>query len=190
MASAAKVSKRYWVGATNMFLFIRDMVLYLELRAAIKGGDIGRIEEVLYSITIMFQANGRKNYGNELLKLAYGIRCLWSPELKKAIMRSWLINTSGRDDGWVPADMFQEHSNLLIKSVHAAKGSNMSWEYLAHSISRNIHLFSKVDSKIDSEFNLSFNSQADFEVSKEGDIQTVISELQHLAFLNMNRLMV
>ncbi|KAF9895730.1 hypothetical protein BX616_008946 [Lobosporangium transversale] len=47
----------------------------------------------------------------------------------------------------------------------------------------NIHLVSKVDSKIDSEFNLSFNSQAHFEVSKEGDIQTVISELRHFGIL-------
>ncbi|KAF9897828.1 hypothetical protein BX616_004917, partial [Lobosporangium transversale] len=146
-------------------------------------GDIGRIERVLSSITIMFQAKGTKNYGKELLKLTYGIRRLWAPKVKRAVMRSWLVNTSGRNDGWIPTDMFQEHTNRLIKSVHAATGSNMSWNYLAKSISMNAHLFAEVDTRIDSEFDLSFDSYFHSEVSKESDIVLVINEIRRLGIL-------
>ncbi|KAF9368395.1 hypothetical protein CPB97_004668, partial [Podila verticillata] len=52
----------------NAILFIRDMVVYIEFSAAIKGGDVGRIEEILKRITIMFQAGNHKNYALELLR--------------------------------------------------------------------------------------------------------------------------
>ncbi|KAF9136723.1 hypothetical protein BGX20_007997, partial [Mortierella sp. AD010] len=44
------------MASRNVALFMRDMILYLELSAVIKAGDIGRIEEVLKWITILFQA--------------------------------------------------------------------------------------------------------------------------------------
>ncbi|KAI1288591.1 hypothetical protein EDD11_009897 [Mortierella claussenii] len=52
----------------NAVLFIRDMAVYIEFCAAIKAGDVGRIEEIIKWITIIFQAGNHKNYGFELLR--------------------------------------------------------------------------------------------------------------------------
>ncbi|KAF9367174.1 hypothetical protein BGX21_007713, partial [Mortierella sp. AD011] len=38
---------QFGVGSNNAALFLRDVTLFMELRDAIKFGDIGRIEEVL-----------------------------------------------------------------------------------------------------------------------------------------------
>ncbi|KAF9307521.1 hypothetical protein BG003_000653 [Podila horticola] len=157
----------------NAALFLRDMVIYKELSAAIKMGDVGRIEKVLRVITIMFQAGGTRNYANQLLHVAYGIRRGWGSQFKKAIVRSWLINPKGVEDGWIPADLYQEHNNLLTKTVHFAKGSNMSWSTLSKSISTNIRLFSDIASKIEGEFNISHNSKYHTTVSAYGKVPDI-----------------
>ncbi|KAF9913634.1 hypothetical protein FBU30_003220, partial [Linnemannia zychae] len=51
----------------NMALFVRHMIIYLEFCDAIKAGDIGRIEESLKWITVMFQNGCNNNYALELL---------------------------------------------------------------------------------------------------------------------------
>ncbi|ORY95118.1 hypothetical protein BCR41DRAFT_295371, partial [Lobosporangium transversale] len=64
----------------NAVLFLRDTLAYIELGTAIKVGDVGRIKNVLETITVMFQAGGMKNYARELLRLAYGIHHGWSEQ--------------------------------------------------------------------------------------------------------------
>ncbi|KAF9369352.1 hypothetical protein BGX21_005993, partial [Mortierella sp. AD011] len=64
----------------NAALFIRDALYYIELSAAIKIGDISRIEEMLKWITIAFQAWTTKNYAQELLHLHCGLRYAWTEE--------------------------------------------------------------------------------------------------------------
>ncbi|KAG0266998.1 hypothetical protein BGZ95_002944 [Linnemannia exigua] len=110
----------------NMVLFIRHMVIYLEFCAVIKIGDIGRIEESLKWITVMLQNGSNNNYAMELLHIHCAPRYVWTPEMKSRIMATWLVNTKGKENGWIPTDMYQEHNNHLIKAVYAAKGSNSS----------------------------------------------------------------
>ncbi|KAI8360988.1 hypothetical protein B0O80DRAFT_493615 [Mortierella sp. GBAus27b] len=107
----------------------------------------------------MLQAGNAKNYAIELLRLMYGFRYAWSPQRKNAIISSWLVNTSGVEDKWIPADLYQEHNNLLTKSIHSAKGSNMSWNTLSGSISANVRLFSKIASKLESQYDTPFNKK-------------------------------
>ncbi|KAF9943454.1 hypothetical protein BGZ65_001019, partial [Modicella reniformis] len=64
------------------------MVILLELDEAIRCGDVGRIEQTLQVINLMFQAGRTKNYGNMLMRVIYGIRHEWSPQWKEAIMSS------------------------------------------------------------------------------------------------------
>ncbi|KAF9577456.1 hypothetical protein BGW38_007323, partial [Lunasporangiospora selenospora] len=69
----------------NSSLFIRDMIYHIELAAAIKVGDVGRIEQILRWVTIMTQAGTTSNYGHELLNLQFGLRHEWTAERKEAI---------------------------------------------------------------------------------------------------------
>ncbi|KAF9137473.1 hypothetical protein BGX30_010186 [Mortierella sp. GBA39] len=80
--------KTYGNANTNAALFIRDILVYIELGDAIKQGDVGRIEAVLVPITVMFQAGGTKNYPNQLLRLAFDIRHSWTKLRTDAIFSS------------------------------------------------------------------------------------------------------
>ncbi|KAG0205006.1 hypothetical protein BGX33_008156, partial [Mortierella sp. NVP41] len=82
--------KAYGNANTNAALFIRDMLVYIELGDAIKQGDVGRIEAVLVPITVMFQAGGTKNYANQLLRLVFDIRHTWTERRMDAVFSSWL----------------------------------------------------------------------------------------------------
>jgi hypothetical protein len=137
-------------------------------------------------ITVMFQAGGMKHYANELLRVAYGMRYAWSDLDKTAIMSSWLINTKGKPDAWIPADLFQEHNNLLIKTVHSAKGSNMSWETLSNKISTNVHLFAETAALVEGEFDIPHNSNFHSTVSAYGDIKDIVESLRHYDILGAN----
>ncbi|KAF8914559.1 hypothetical protein BGZ58_005699, partial [Dissophora ornata] len=103
------------VSSRNAALFVKDALIYIELAAAIKIGDVGRIEEMLRWITVAFQAGGTRNYAQELLHLHCALHHSWSKEMKDAITSSWLVNTSGKPNRWLPADLYQEHNNLLTK---------------------------------------------------------------------------
>lgn len=158
----------------NAIMFIRDMVVYIEFCTAIKAGDVGRIEEILKRITIMFQAGNHRNYGLELLRLSYNIRHRWGMVRKDAIFSSLLMNTKGLKNHWIPSDLYQEHNNLLTKITHATVGNK--WSTMSY-ITPNIRLFQEVASKIDSEFNLPKNSTLHRVSTMDTDIQQVMCSL-------------
>ncbi|KAG0247890.1 hypothetical protein BG011_000766 [Mortierella polycephala] len=170
----------------NATLFLRHMTIYIELCAGIKAGDIGRIEESLKWITVMFQAGSTKNYANELLHIHCGLRYVWTPEMKRAIMASWLVNTKGKEDGWIPSDLYQEHNNLLTKTIYAARGSNSSWDSLATTISTNIRTFSTIKKQFEKEFNRPRNSSKHSTVSAEKDIERIVVSLRENDILGHN----
>jgi hypothetical protein len=185
--NSKNLAEKYRTSTVNAALFIRDMVVYLELCASIKSGDIKRIEEVLRIITLMLQAGSTKNYALELLRLMYAFRYVWSPQRKNAIMSSWLINTTGAEDKWIPADLYQEHNNLLTKTIHSAKGSNMSWNTLSGSISANVRLFSKIASKLESQYDTPFNSSYHSTMTAERDIMEILRSLRIHGILGKDR---
>ncbi|KAI8354355.1 hypothetical protein B0O80DRAFT_498363 [Mortierella sp. GBAus27b] len=160
--NSKKLAEKYRTTTVNAALFLRDMVIYLELCASIKSGDIKRIEEVLRIITLMLQAGGTKNYALELLRLI------------------------GVEDKWIPADLYQEHNNLLTKSIHSAKGSNMSWSTLSGSLSANVRLFSKIASRFESQYDTPFNSSYHSTMSAERDIMEIARSLKMHGILDKN----
>ncbi|KAG0359965.1 hypothetical protein BGX24_005661, partial [Mortierella sp. AD032] len=163
---------------TSAMLFIRDMLVYIELCAAIKQGDIGRIEHVLKTITIMFQSVATKNYAVHTLRLSQEILCGWSETRKIAMLSSMLINTTGKDNSWIPSDLYQEHNNLLTKIRYAAGGSNRSWDYLDRSASMNIRLFGDIQDMVETAFNVPHNSKYHKTVDATKDIKTIMNSLK------------
>jgi hypothetical protein len=107
LLSSDDLFNHYSTTNANAILFIRDMVVYLEFCAAIKEGDVGRIEEILKRITIMLQSGKHSNYALELLRLRFNIQHRWSENRKNAIFSSLLMNTKGLPHRWIPSDMYQ-----------------------------------------------------------------------------------
>ncbi|OAQ22070.1 hypothetical protein K457DRAFT_1783164, partial [Linnemannia elongata AG-77] len=61
----------------NAILFVRDMLLYMELSSAIKIGDIGRIEKALKWLTIIFHAGFTPHYAQELMHFRCCLNYIW-----------------------------------------------------------------------------------------------------------------
>ncbi|KAG0349917.1 hypothetical protein BGZ54_004123 [Gamsiella multidivaricata] len=167
----------------NAALFLRDMMVYMELSSAIKCGDIGRIEESIRWITIIFQAGSTMNYANELLHFHCGLFHSWSEQTKLAVMSSLLVNTSGQKDRFLPADLFQEHMNLQVKTIHAAKGSNASWEFIAKAVSTNVGVFASIERTLETQFEVPKSGSKHAQVSAAADIRSIISSLKATAIL-------
>ncbi|GJJ71294.1 hypothetical protein EMPS_07069 [Entomortierella parvispora] len=54
----------------NALLFLRDMIVFIELSAAIKAGDLGRIRCVLPTVALMMHGGGNSKYALELLRFS------------------------------------------------------------------------------------------------------------------------
>jgi hypothetical protein len=85
--------------------------------------------------------------------------------------------------GWMPTDMYQENNNYLIKTIHAAKGPNTSWEYLRDLISPNIRTFQEIARLFEREVDSKYNSTAHKKPSTKEDVNLVKSTLQFCGIL-------
>ncbi|KAG0217743.1 hypothetical protein BGX33_009751 [Mortierella sp. NVP41] len=181
LSNSAALSQTHSITNTNALLFLKEMVVYIEFCTAIKLGDIGRIEQILKRITIMFQSGNNKNYGHELLRLNYNILHKWTEFRKFAVLSSMLMNTAGLPNRWIPGDLYQEHNNLLTKQTHATVGNNKS---AAGYITPLIRLFRVINNILGREFRLPPNSKFHRVTKMDEDIQTVLKRLQDDGILN------
>ncbi|THU88386.1 hypothetical protein K435DRAFT_679968, partial [Dendrothele bispora CBS 962.96] len=114
----------------NAVLFMRDALLSREFADAIKVGDSGRILLVLRIWALSFRGNGRSKYAYEMLSLIHNLTSVWPKGIRNIVLKNWLVNTSGRSNGFIEADLLQEHLNYWIKTIYKAHGSNSTWEWL------------------------------------------------------------
>lgn len=64
----------------NIRLLTRDLLYLAELIRAISDGDIGRIEDMLPFLAMMFQGAGGNNYCTEILHFILNLKHVWTPE--------------------------------------------------------------------------------------------------------------
>ncbi|KAF9895998.1 hypothetical protein BX616_008371, partial [Lobosporangium transversale] len=169
----------------NAALFIRDMLIYIELSSAIKAGDTGRIHEMLVWVTIFCQVGGTKNYAYELLRLQRGLKCAWTDQTVKADMSSWLVNTTGQENRWIPTDLYQEHNNLLIKKMHQARARAANWDVLDGSLSVNIHSLGQVGEQMGNAFDVSYAGTKHAVKPPSGDINEILATLKEFDNLSL-----
>ncbi|KAJ8089937.1 hypothetical protein PM082_018515 [Marasmius tenuissimus] len=115
----------------NAVLFLRDALYSYELTRAVKAGDSGRVVLVLKIWVLSFRGSGRTKYAYEMLHLIHNLTHIWPKEVVKIVLNNWLVNTSGKANRSLEADLLQEHLNYWIKVFFKAHGSNMSWDWIA-----------------------------------------------------------
>lgn len=167
------------IPSRNATLFLRDMMLYMELSSAIKVGDVGRIEKALNWLTIVFNAGGTPNYANELMHFRCCIKHVWDEQTKIAILSSMLVNKTGGRYGWKATDLYQEHHNRSIKYVHYSRQGDTSFDMLRERVSTNIETFDNVKDHMEKQFQAPKNKRKHAAVSAETayeDILTVLRE--------------
>ncbi|KJA21726.1 hypothetical protein HYPSUDRAFT_100027, partial [Hypholoma sublateritium FD-334 SS-4] len=64
----------------NICKLTRDLLYFAELIRAISDGDIGRIEDVLPQLAMMFRGAGGNNYCTEILHFIHNLKHVWTPE--------------------------------------------------------------------------------------------------------------
>ncbi|KAI0349403.1 hypothetical protein OH77DRAFT_1465461 [Trametes cingulata] len=134
----------------NAILFLRDALLLRHFADAIKSGTSDHLITVLKLWALGFRAMGRVKYAHELLHLLHNLIHVWPHELREIIMNNWLVNTTGKVNGFIPVDLLQEHLNFWIKVIYKAHGSNASWEWL-ETISPCIEILRQLANQINSE---------------------------------------
>jgi hypothetical protein len=64
----------------NIRILTRDLLYLCELVRAISDGDIGRIEDMLPQLAMMFRGAGGNNYCTEILYFILHLKHIWTPE--------------------------------------------------------------------------------------------------------------
>ena len=64
----------------NLRLLCHDLLYVTELICAISDGDIGRIEDILPTLAMMFRGAGGNNYCVEILHFIHNLKYVWTPE--------------------------------------------------------------------------------------------------------------
>ncbi|KAH6876952.1 hypothetical protein BKA70DRAFT_1476143 [Coprinopsis sp. MPI-PUGE-AT-0042] len=114
----------------SAILFLRDALISREFTDAVKAGDSGRVLLVLKIWALSFRGNGRTKYAYEMLSLIHNLAKVWPKEIVEIIMNNWLLNPTGKANGFVEVDLVQEHMNYWIKTFYKAHGPNSTWEWL------------------------------------------------------------
>jgi hypothetical protein len=115
--------------------FAADVLPYLQLRQAIKSGDVGRIEDLIPTLLFRFAGGGNSKYTIEMLELLQGLHCEWPPVLRCTLCSGlfitsdvvefrnyikefcWLMTRTGGESTWLAFDLGQEENICDIK-VH------------------------------------------------------------------------
>ncbi|KAG9220162.1 hypothetical protein CCMSSC00406_0007143 [Pleurotus cornucopiae] len=58
-----------------------DVLVYIELRDAIRSGDVGRMEDITPTLLLRFAGGGNSNYTIELLEMMQGMYKEWPPAI-------------------------------------------------------------------------------------------------------------
>ncbi|KAJ3964054.1 hypothetical protein EV361DRAFT_812694 [Lentinula raphanica] len=115
---------------TNTILYNRDALYYWLFVKSIKAGDIGRVVIVLRIWMLMMRTSKTMpRYANAIFE-TLGRLQQYPEKVRKLFLHNWLVNLTGRANGFKEVDLLQEHSNFWVKIVYGAKGANRNWEWL------------------------------------------------------------
>ncbi|KAI0635511.1 hypothetical protein C8Q77DRAFT_1052916 [Trametes polyzona] len=136
----------------QMAMFSADLLAYFDLCDAMRFGDVGRMEDLLPTMLFRFVGGGNHKYTTEILELMHKLRSEWPSELRCYIQRyCWLVNFSGKRDGFVAVDMAQEHNIKDIKVTWRSFGPGATFPYI-QKVSPAIPVLRAVKANIASQF--------------------------------------
>lgn len=157
----------------NSIMWNADILPYLELTAAIKHGDIGRMEDLLPTILFRFAGGGNFKYTVEMLELLQCLHHEWPLELRKFVKEHcWVVNREGLRNSFVAVDQAQEQNIKDIKVTYRSIGPGATWSYL-QMVSPAIPTLRAVQRHFESQFGTLARGSRHGEVSKDLDVKTM-----------------
>ncbi|KAH9036081.1 hypothetical protein EDB84DRAFT_1398153 [Lactarius hengduanensis] len=131
----------------NIRLLAHDLLYVAELVRAISDGDIGRIEDMLPMLAMMFRGAGGNNYCTEILHFIFNLKHVWTPEFANIMRDNMLVNVSGLAGHAMPIDLNIEHLIGELKVLLQAKGLRSTWDRLGN-ISAAVDILKKLKKQV------------------------------------------
>jgi hypothetical protein len=147
-----------WV---NHVKFIRNVVPYLALKAAIKYADIGMLRHAINDCCLVFVGSGRKwLYIRELFYYKWLTDSpATDPQLQKAILYNSLVNRRGAKDSYFEIDRAVELLNALIKQLRTdRRTSSIHEELLLGRYTQLLRFYERQQEKFRQAFTREMNS--------------------------------
>ncbi|KAJ7666120.1 hypothetical protein DFH06DRAFT_1185974 [Mycena polygramma] len=151
-------------------MFNMDVLPYLALRAAIKSGDVGRIEDLLPTLLFRFAGGGNPKYAIEVLELFQGLKREWPEKLRYYIKEfCWLFTRTGGDNSWLAFDLGQEENICDIKVNYRSMGPGATMDYMG-KVSPAIPALRKVQRHMEHQFKTTARGARHGVPDKEKDV--------------------
>ncbi|KAJ7103239.1 hypothetical protein B0H15DRAFT_935959 [Mycena belliarum] len=136
---------------SQSIMFLRDVIPFILLRAAVRTGDVGIMEDMIPLMLYRFIGGRNSNYAGEMLELLQGLHREWPPEVCEFVRENcWVINNTGRRTGFMPVDEAQEMNIKDIKVTYRSEGPNIDWQYL-QKLHPAIHVIKAVNAHMETE---------------------------------------
>ncbi|KAJ3745217.1 hypothetical protein EV360DRAFT_57505 [Lentinula raphanica] len=163
----------------NSIVFMRDALLSRECANAAASGDVGRVWEVMKFWLFTFAGSSHSKYATYLLETITSLELESSKPLRDALLRTMLVNLSGRPGAFSPCDIVQEYFNRLLEFIVERKGKEFDHTFIQHIISRNLHRMSQI--KIDSRANVGLapHTGRHSELHSNPEIRTLLKLYAH-----------
>ncbi|GAA5909920.1 hypothetical protein JCM6882_002050 [Rhodosporidiobolus microsporus] len=133
--------------------FTFSALMLIEFRDAVRHADFGRIRALFKKPARFFKGSGAHNYASVLLELL-----VQEQELPEALLVAqegcWLMNGSGREDGYYPVDEGLEHDNLTTKGIFRNSKGNAPLDAYTTSITGTLDIRSRIPSIINNALHL------------------------------------
>ncbi|KIJ06175.1 hypothetical protein PAXINDRAFT_92403, partial [Paxillus involutus ATCC 200175] len=155
-------------------LIMHDLMTLREMRHAIKHGHPSRILCMLKYWTPMFYAGLSYNYANECMELLHNVQHDWPLDSAKILWAGMLVNNTGREDGFVEADLNVEHLNKRIQG--RTRGPNVSTHTLEKAAPAMGHIRHLTD-QIFHDMGVEDQYQSHSHVSQHKDVLILVKHL-------------
>ncbi|KDN41357.1 hypothetical protein RSAG8_07472, partial [Rhizoctonia solani AG-8 WAC10335] len=153
----------------------RDLMMYEELRRAIRFGDVGQMENLIPKLLIYFAGSKRWNYTRMLTSV---LQWHWHeapPGFAEAARRyAWLVNFNGKPDGFYEVDRRQELNNLMLRT-NGPTAQSSTWER-HREMSPAMPIFSAVVDQFDRRMSGFYRSRQHRIRSGEDDISNLVEK--------------
>ncbi|KAG9116832.1 hypothetical protein FRC07_007411 [Ceratobasidium sp. 392] len=114
----------------QMRLFNRDALLYILITRASRYGDIQRMRDLLPLWVYLWRHTRNHKYARHMSEFLLQLDEGWPPELAKLVQENWLVNPTGKADGFRGVDWLVERNNFMSKCLYSGSSSNHTPERL------------------------------------------------------------
>ena len=108
--------------------------------------DVDQAVELMLNQVLLFTFTGSSHtkYSSYLLETICRLELESTQALRETILRTTLVNLTGRAGSFSAADLMQEYFNRLLEAIVEKKGVEYGDAFIRKVISRNLHHFARI----------------------------------------------